>query len=261
MIDFSWSVYFFTSVAALYGFILFSWWWSNLGKATKVYVYITFLFLAILVEKSVFALLRSLYLANDPAVNLHPYLGYCIFEGSSIYGLISLPLLVVIGLIAFAMTKRVFKTKQLLKSIVNTQPRECSKKVLVVSNNDQLNSELRGFFVSNSIAYFNQSDFIEALELLVESPDISVVLFDLESTGNNETPCEHFVKMVRKERPWTILVAMTYSSSISELIRVRRAYFDDYFQIPIDEEVLLNSFKSWVSRVNRWRTIKYENNG
>jgi CheY-like chemotaxis protein len=259
MVDFSWLVYFLTSAAALYGFGLFVWWWNRLGKATKVYVYITLLFLAVLFEKSIFAALRSMYLSNDPFVSSP--LGYCIFEGSAVYGFISIPLLIILVMISSAMTIRIIKTKQLLKSISNIQPKECANKVLVVTNNDDLNIELRGVFLSNSIAYFNKSDFLEALELLVASPDISVVLFDLENTGNNETPCEHFVKMVRKERPWTILVAMTYSSSISELIRVRRAYFDDYFQIPIDEEVLLNSFKSWVTRINRWRTVKYENHG
>jgi DNA-binding NtrC family response regulator len=132
----------------------------------------------------------------------------------------------------------------------------------VVSSDEGLHTDLRGVFVCNQVAYFNKSDFLESLELLVASPDISVVLFDLENTGNNETTCEQFVRIVKKERPWTIMVAMTYKHSIAELFKVRRAYFDDYFQIPVDEEVLLKSFKSWVAKVNRWRgATANEDNG
>ncbi len=73
LINFDWSDatlirYAFGWVVALYGSILFGWWWKRSGKASFVYACITFWFIGCLVERSIQVYGRALRLITGTTV-------------------------------------------------------------------------------------------------------------------------------------------------------------------------------------------------
>ena len=65
------------------------------------------------------------------------------------------------------------------------------------------------------------------------------------------------LNLIKKERPWAFVIALTRTPNIYELFEVRRSFFDDYIYLPVDPDILITIFNLSISRVNRWRQIKY----
>jgi len=70
MMDLTLILYALTMVVSLYGLILFMWWWAYEGRASSMYIYVTFLFLASLIESSLSFYVRCIGVRGDTEVYL-----------------------------------------------------------------------------------------------------------------------------------------------------------------------------------------------
>lgn len=68
MINLDWTawVYIIIAFVSTYGFVLFSWWWWRMGRATEIYVYLTIMFLGIGISAGIGAYSRVWHVLSEP---------------------------------------------------------------------------------------------------------------------------------------------------------------------------------------------------
>jgi hypothetical protein len=102
-------MYFASISVSFAGFILFAWWWLQVGKVSEVYGYVTMLLLANLLSDLVACNSRFLYIVDLPS--------YESFRHSAIWDLRRLPETLIVGLIFIRMFHRVLKTRRAVNGI------------------------------------------------------------------------------------------------------------------------------------------------
>ncbi len=90
----------------------------------------------------------------------------------------------------------------------------------------------------------------QALEVL-ENEKISVIFSDLNMEQMDGI---ELCKKIKKERPMTIMFAMTGYASLFELADCRDAGFDDYFKKPFKIPILIKAAENAFEKMNRWKT-------
>jgi hypothetical protein len=116
---------------SLYGFALFFWWWRRIGKATEVYLYVTFLFAAIFVVAGGVIHARYLLLIGQETEYHRLVMAW-------FWHVRTVPLAVILFLIVARMTQRVVRTLLYEKGF-----RKCRRKhasALERRDNDKENS-------------------------------------------------------------------------------------------------------------------------
>jgi len=104
MFDVALFVYIWTSLACWYGFGLFLWWWIRQKKASKVYVYMTFLLAGIGYATSMAGVSRVFFLGGDYNA-VHRLLDSRLWE----YRLF--PMAIILTVIVVRMTMRIKENK------------------------------------------------------------------------------------------------------------------------------------------------------
>jgi hypothetical protein len=89
----SW-VYITSLFVSLYGAILFFWWWARVGKASSVFMYVTFIFLGEAVESLMSLNARMLHLACN-SKGYETFIASWIWPGRKILTVIALAAIVV----------------------------------------------------------------------------------------------------------------------------------------------------------------------
>ena len=85
---------------------------------------------------------------------------------------------------------------------------------------------------------------------LLENEEVQVIFSDLNMPDMNGL---ELCRKIKKERPMTILYAMTGYASLFELADCRDAGFEDYFNKPMKLKVLLKAAQDAFNRIDRWR--------
>jgi DNA-binding response OmpR family regulator len=244
----SFHVYFLNSLVCFYGLLIFLWWWNKTGKATEIYIFITCLFAAECFEKSLLAFIRYI-LTYDK----NPELFREIIT-SWYWSYISLPTTLVFLSITFLMTKRIYSTYRALKRSpeIIRPAGEPPKNVLVISSVTKTKEFMRGAFVGNGIEYHQSGNLCHSFEKLVTEKNISVVLIGLSCIEEASMKASDVVRIIKRENPWCVVVAMSRNPNLYELFETRRSYFDDYIYLPIDVPILIATYTRWLQRIRRW---------
>jgi hypothetical protein len=101
LLDETMLIYVLVLAVSLYGAGLFLWWWSKKGKATNIYIYVTFIFVGEVIETAVVMWSRFLVLTGQASAKE-------IFQGSAFWSLRKVVLLIALSLIVVRMTQRRF---------------------------------------------------------------------------------------------------------------------------------------------------------
>jgi len=240
---------------SLYGALLFLWWWRKTGRATGIYILVTVLFVAEFIEKTVFAWLRYI-------IQYGPYpttVAHREIVTSPQWWLVALPTTIAFGLIVVVMTRRIFRSNRAMKraSSAPISPAPASKHLLLISNRKATRVFMRNVFATAQINYSQTESVVGGLESLVSQPSVSVVVIGLSAIEDSGLKQSTVVKMIKKERPWCYVIALSRQPNLYELVEARRSFFDDYLYLPIRAGALLSHFERWISKVNRWKRLDY----
>lgn len=63
-------------------------------------------------------------------------------------------------------------------------------------------------------------------------------MIGLNVIQNENMTQETVVRLIKKERPWCVVVATSRTANMYELAEARRAFFDDYLYLPVRPAIL-----------------------
>jgi DNA-binding response OmpR family regulator len=89
----------------------------------------------------------------------------------------------------------------------------------------------------------------QALDIL-KNESADVIFLDLKLFGMNGI---ELCRQIRKDRPLSLIYAMTGWSALFEVEECREAGFDDYFAKPVELEVLLKAVEDAFEKLGRWK--------
>ena len=89
----------------------------------------------------------------------------------------------------------------------------------------------------------------QALDIL-KNDSANVIFLDLKLFGMNGI---ELCRQIRKDRPLSLIYAMTGWSALFEVEECREAGFDDYFVKPVALEVLLKAVEDAFEKLSRWK--------
>lgn len=244
------------TVIVLYGLFLFLWWWRKTGSATEVYILVTIIFAAETIEKGFFTWLR--YMSQYGGVNGHNI--HINIVQHSYWWLTGLPTTLAYFAFIVVISRRLYKSYRILSrkpTIINPFSRKTERKVLVFSTTHRTRQFMNEVFAMNNVEFYNSSDFIDGMNVLVSDPDISVIFLGLNIIHGSGIKTQEVLRLIKAERPWAIVIAMTTHPSLYELYETRRSSFDDYLYLPIPAQTLMGIFDSTVSKIDRWKSMKF----
>ncbi|MBN1615224.1 MAG: response regulator [Deltaproteobacteria bacterium] len=85
---------------------------------------------------------------------------------------------------------------------------------------------------------------------ILQGENADVIFLDLKLFGMNGI---ELCRQIRKDRPLSLIYAMTGWSALFEVEECREAGFDDYFVKPVATEVLLRAVDEAFEKLNRWK--------
>lgn len=242
------------SVVVLYGFILFLWWWYKTRSATEVYILMISILLAEAVEKSFYSWISYQLLYTT---NINATCEYSVLNNGSLW-LLCAPTLIAFTILVLSMTRRLFRTNKALNTGNKLRPiRSVSKKVLVISTSFSTKKFMKEVFTINEVEFIYANDFMSGIELLIEDDEIPVVFFGLNALRESGINSSEAIAMIKKERPWGIIIAITRQPNIFELYESRRSFFDDYIYLPINPEQLMTIYEFSIGKIMRWRKMRF----
>lgn len=124
------------------------------------------------------------------------------------------------------------------------------RKILVVDDEAGIRELFTRTFATGGYSVRSAGDATEALEIMRANP-AEVIFLDLNLPGMNGI---ELCRELRKNWPWTILIAVTGYASLFELLDCREAGFEDYFTKPVNLEDLLKAAEAAFAKVERWRS-------
>jgi DNA-binding response OmpR family regulator len=122
-------------------------------------------------------------------------------------------------------------------------------KILVVDDEASIRELFTTVFTEADYEMITAEGGTEALQIL-QVEDIDVIFLDLKLFGMNGI---ELCRQIRETKPVSIIYAMTGWGPLFEIEECREAGFDDYFEKPLDMDMLLNLVKEAFARLNRWK--------
>ncbi|MFH2091945.1 MAG: response regulator [Pseudomonadota bacterium] len=123
------------------------------------------------------------------------------------------------------------------------------KKILLVDDEKAILNLLSQVFSKAGYMVLTAESAEQALEI-VENENVSVSFFDLNLPGMNGID---LCRAVKKQRPMSIMYAITGYASIFELAECREAGFEDYFKKPVNIKTLLKTAEDAFEKLSRWK--------
>ncbi len=123
------------------------------------------------------------------------------------------------------------------------------KKILVLDDEVHIKDMLGQAFSKAGYAVRLAESAEETLDILKDEK-IQVMFMDLKLPGMNGV---ELCRKIRKESPITIIHAITAYASLFVLADCREAGFDDYFNKPVDLEVLFKAAQDAFEKIDRWK--------
>lgn len=127
-------------------------------------------------------------------------------------------------------------------------------KILIVDDEESVRELFSGVFTDDGYEILSAENGKQALEILKGS-DIDVIFLDLKLFGMNGID---LCRQIRETKPVSIIFAVTGWAPLFEIEECREAGFDDYFEKPLDMDMLLDVVKDAFKKLNRWKR-RYSN--
>jgi len=248
-------LYAFNAAISFYGAGLFLWWWRKTGRASSIYILVTVLFVAEAIEKTIFSFLRymSQYGAT-PGMEIHREI-----VTHPLWWTVALPTTTAFALIAVFMTRRIYRSNKAMQRAAGViiAPSPAARHLLLISNRKPTQVFFKNVFATANTTFSRADSIVSGLEILVIQPSVSVVVVGLSAIEDSGLKQSTVVKMIKKERPWCYVVALSRQPNLYELVEARRSFFDDYLSLPIRSGALMAHFDRWIAKVNRWKKLDY----
>ena len=124
-----------------------------------------------------------------------------------------------------------------------------TRKILVVDDEVSIRDLFQSVFTEAGYEVLLAEGGKEALVIL-KMHDTDVIFLDLKLFGMNGID---LCRQIRKNKPISMIYAMTGWSALFEIDECREAGFDDYFEKPLDMEKLLLLVDQAFERLERWK--------
>lgn len=122
-------------------------------------------------------------------------------------------------------------------------------KILIVDDEASVRELFSGVFVEEDYEVIAAENGNQALDILGRD-DIDVIFLDLKLFGMNGID---LCRQIRKTRPVSIIFAITGWAPLFDIEECREAGFDDYFEKPLDMDVLLAVVVDSFKKLDRWK--------
>jgi DNA-binding response OmpR family regulator len=122
-------------------------------------------------------------------------------------------------------------------------------KILVVDDEPSVRELLKEAFSDAGYDVLLAEGGEQALDILKEER-ADVIFLDLKLFGMNGI---ELCRQIRKDRPLSLIYAITGWSALFEVEECREVGFDDYFVKPVRMEVLLKAVEDAFEKLNRWK--------
>jgi DNA-binding response OmpR family regulator len=126
--------------------------------------------------------------------------------------------------------------------------------ILIVDDEESVRELFFGVFADEGYEVLSAENGSQALEIL-KGDDIDVIFLDLKLFGMNGID---LCRQIRETKPVSIIFAVTGWAPLFEIEECREAGFDDYFEKPLDMDMLLDVVKDAFKKLNRWKR-RYSN--
>ncbi len=123
------------------------------------------------------------------------------------------------------------------------------KTILIVDDEVTVREIFRDFFGASGYQVLTAEGADNAMEIL-QDREIDVIFLDLRLFGTNGL---ELGRRIRKEKPLSILFAITGWAGLFEVEECREAGFDDFFIKPVVFDMLQKVVEDAFERVERWR--------
>ncbi|HOW57922.1 MAG TPA: response regulator [Smithellaceae bacterium] len=122
-------------------------------------------------------------------------------------------------------------------------------KILVVDDEASVRELFDSVFTGADYEVISAATGTEALEIL-KYESIDVIFLDLKLFGMNGI---ELCRQIRKTKPVSLIYAITGWAALFEIDECREAGFDDYFEKPLDMDMLLKLVEQAFARLQRWK--------
>ena len=127
-------------------------------------------------------------------------------------------------------------------------------KILIVDDEASVRELFSGVFTDDGYDVVSAEDGNSALSILKQD-NIDVIFLDLKLFGMNGID---LCRQIRLTKPVSMIFAITGWAPLFEIEECREAGFDDYFEKPLDMEMLLGVVADAFKKLERWRR-RYNN--
>lgn len=127
-------------------------------------------------------------------------------------------------------------------------------KILIVDDEASVRELFSGVFTDDGYEVISAEDGNSALNILKQD-NIDVIFLDLKLFGMNGID---LCRQIRETKPVSMIFAITGWAPLFEIEECREAGFDDYFEKPLDMEMLLGVVADAFKKLDRWRR-RYNN--
>ncbi len=144
--------------------------------------------------------------------------------------------------------------RSLVRRIQEGVDRHLNGKILIVDDELSVRELFSGVFTDDGYDVIAAEDGNSALDIL-RRDNIDVIFLDLKLFGMNGI---ELCRQIRKTKPVSMIFAITGWGPLFEIEECREAGFDDYFEKPLDMEMLLGVVADSFKKLERWRK-RYNN--
>ncbi|MBP1709907.1 MAG: response regulator CheY-like receiver domain [Deltaproteobacteria bacterium] len=126
-------------------------------------------------------------------------------------------------------------------------------KILIVDDETSVRELFTGVFTDEDYEVITTEDGNQALDIL-KRDNIDVIFLDLKLFGMNGID---LCRQMREAKPMSMIFAITGWAPLFEIEECRQAGFDDYFEKPLDMDMLLEAVADAIKKLDRWKKRYY----
>ena len=127
-------------------------------------------------------------------------------------------------------------------------------KILIIDDETSVRELFTGVFTDEDYEVIATEDGNLALDIL-KRDNIDVIFLDLKLFGMNGID---LCRQIREMKPMSMIFAITGWASLFEIEECRQAGFDDYFEKPLDMDMLTDAVADAIKKLDRWKKRYYK---
>lgn len=122
-------------------------------------------------------------------------------------------------------------------------------KILIVDDEESVRELFKGVFTEAGYQVVAAEEGHQALDILKQD-EIDVIFLDLKLFGMNGID---LCRQIRITKPVSMIFAITGWAPLFEIDECREAGFDDYFEKPLDMDILKEVVADSFKKLSRWK--------